>query len=79
MGAAVSSLSAPALTLVLGVVDAVIATLWLSLVAVYAARMPTWLRRPRVNTALERTAAGVLMAMGIGTAAETVQLLLKAC
>ncbi|MFI9629925.1 LysE family translocator [Streptomyces sp. NPDC052042] len=71
--------SAPALTLVLGVLDAVIAALWLSLVAVFAARLLTWLRHPRVNTALERAAAGVPVAMGIGTAAETVQLLLNAC
>ncbi|WP_329081094.1 MULTISPECIES: LysE family translocator [unclassified Streptosporangium] len=58
-------------TLVLGVIDAVIAALWLTLVAAFAARMLTWLRRPRVNTALERTAAGVLVALGVGTAAET--------
>lgn len=59
------------LTLVLGVVDAAIAAVWLSLVAAFAARMLTWLRRPRVNTALERTAAGALVALGIGTAAES--------
>ncbi|KUL46021.1 lysine transporter LysE [Streptomyces sp. NRRL F-4489] len=64
--------SALSATLVLGVIDAAIAALWLTLVAVFAARMMTWLRRPRVNTALERTAAGVLVALGIGTAAETV-------
>ncbi|WP_406142264.1 LysE family translocator [Streptomyces sp. NBC_01089] len=58
-------------TLALGFIDAAIAALWLTLVAVFAARMLTWLRRPRVNTALERTAAGVLVALGVGTAAET--------
>ncbi|MEW1691314.1 LysE family translocator [Streptomyces sp. NPDC091265] len=64
-----STLSA---TLTLGIIDAVIAALWLTLVAMFAAGMMTWLRRPRVNTALERTAAGVLVALGIGTAAEAV-------
>ncbi|MFF3766294.1 LysE family translocator [Streptomyces sp. NPDC001922] len=60
-------------TLVLGVIDAAIAALWLMLVATTAARMLTWLRRPRVNTVLERTAAGVLVALGVGTAAESVR------
>jgi threonine/homoserine/homoserine lactone efflux protein len=59
-------------TLALGVIDAAIAALWLMLVSVFAARMLTWLRRPRVNTALERTAAIVLVALGVATAAETV-------
>ncbi|MFI1203574.1 LysE family translocator [Streptomyces sp. NPDC020883] len=67
-----SGRSALSATLVLGIIDAVIAALWLMLVAVFAARMLSWLRRPRVNTALERTAAGVLVALGVGTAAETV-------
>ncbi|MFI7099490.1 LysE family translocator [Streptomyces sp. NPDC050161] len=58
-------------TLAFGVIDAAIAALWLTLVAVFAARTLTWLRRPRVNTVLERTAAGVLMALGIATAVES--------
>ncbi|MFG2225111.1 LysE family translocator [Streptomyces sp. NPDC048644] len=58
-------------TLAFGVIDAAIAALWLTLVAVFAARMLTWLRRPRVNTVLERTAAAVLMALGIATAVES--------
>lgn len=57
-------------TLALGAIDAVIAGSWLTLVAVFATRMLNWLRRPRVNAALERTAAGVLVALGVGTAAE---------
>ncbi|AJC53906.1 LysE family translocator [Streptomyces sp. 769] len=61
-----------AATLTFGVIDAGIAAGWLMLVTVFAARMLTWLRRPRVNTAMERTAAGVLVVLGIGTAAESV-------
>ncbi|MGW7559920.1 LysE family translocator [Streptomyces sp. NPDC054757] len=60
------------MTLVFGVIDAVIAALWLSLVAAFATRMLSWLRRPRVNTVLERAAAVVLVALGIGTAVEAV-------
>ncbi|WP_432093057.1 LysE family translocator [Streptomyces sp. bgisy100] len=63
--------SALSMTLVFGVIDAVIAAGWLILVAVFAARLLTWLRRPRVNTALERTTGGILVALGIVTAAET--------
>ncbi|MEV5277479.1 LysE family translocator [Streptomyces sp. NPDC006692] len=59
-------------TLIFGVIDAAIAAVWLTLVTAFAARMLTWLRRPRVNTAMERTAAGVLVLLGVGTAAETV-------
>lgn len=58
-------------TLVFGVIDAVIAAGWLILVAVFAARVLSWLRRPRVNTALERTTGGILVVLGLGTAAET--------
>ncbi|UJB45486.1 LysE family translocator [Streptomyces sp. A1-5] len=61
-----------AATLTFGVIDAGIAAGWLMLVTVFAARMLTWLRRPRVNTAMERTAAGVLVVLGIGTAVESV-------
>lgn len=59
-------------TLLFGIIDAAIAAVWLTLVTVFAARMLTWLRRPRVHTAMERTAAGVLVVLGLGTAAETV-------
>ncbi|MFI1971436.1 lysine transporter LysE [Streptomyces cinnamoneus] len=59
-------------TLLFGVVDAVIAAAWMLLVAVCAARMLTWLRRPRVHRNLERATGGVLVALGVGTAAESV-------
>ncbi|MFC5145751.1 LysE family translocator [Streptomyces aureoversilis] len=58
-------------TLLFGVIDAVVAAVWMLLVAVCAARMITWLRRPRVSRNLERVTGGVLVALGIGTAAET--------
>ncbi|MEU1819153.1 LysE family translocator [Streptomyces roseifaciens] len=58
-------------TLLFGVIDAVVAAAWMLLVAVCAARMITWLRRPRVSRNLERATGGVLVALGIGTAAET--------
>ncbi|KPC62015.1 LysE family translocator [Streptomyces chattanoogensis] len=59
-------------TLLLGAVDAVIAAGWLLLVVVCAGRLLDRLRRPRVHRNLERTTGGVLVALGAGTAAETV-------
>ncbi|UQI47218.1 LysE family translocator [Streptomyces sp. HU2014] len=59
-------------TLLFGVVDAVVAAAWMVLVAVCAARMVSWLRRPRVNRNLERATGGVLVALGLGAAAESV-------
>ncbi|MFF3545260.1 LysE family translocator [Streptomyces platensis] len=59
-------------TLLLGVVDAMIAAGWLLLVVVCAGRLLRRLRRPRVHRNLERTTGGVLIALGMGTAAETV-------
>lgn len=63
--------SALGVTLLFGVIDAVIAAAWLLLVAVFATRAVVWLRRPRVTRVLERTAGGVLIALGAGTAAES--------
>lgn len=59
-------------TLLLGAVDAVIAAGWLLLVVVCAGRLMRRLRRPRVHCNLERATGGVLIALGMGTAAETV-------
>ncbi|MCF3143025.1 LysE family translocator [Streptomyces platensis] len=59
-------------TLLLGAVDAVIAAGWLLLVVVCAGRLLRRLRRPRVHRNLERATGGVLIALGMGTAAETV-------
>ncbi|MCZ1006422.1 hypothetical protein O1L68_06245 [Streptomyces lydicus] len=52
-------------------IDAVIAAGWLLLVVVCAGRLLERLRRPRVHRNLERAAGGVLVALGVGTAAET--------
>ncbi|MFH8753511.1 LysE family translocator [Streptomyces rimosus] len=60
-------------TLLFGVIDAVIAAGWLLLVAVCAGRLLQWLRRPKVHRNLERGTGGVLLALGIGTAAETLR------
>ncbi|KAA6222692.1 LysE family translocator [Streptomyces albofaciens JCM 4342] len=65
--------SAFAVTLLFGAVDAVIAGTWLLLVAVCAGRLLEWLRRPKVHRNLERGTGGVLLALGIGTAAETLR------
>ncbi|MFJ9418185.1 LysE family translocator [Streptomyces sp. NPDC101227] len=59
-------------TLLLGAVDALIAAGWLLLVVGCAGRLLDRLRRPRVHRNLERTTGGVLLALGLGTAAETV-------
>ena len=58
-----------ATTMLLGAVDAVVGTAWLSLLAVLAARAVAWLRRPRVARALDRLSAAVLAAFGAGTLA----------
>ncbi|WP_206507569.1 LysE family translocator [Streptomyces chrestomyceticus] len=60
-------------TLLFGLIDAVIAAGWLLLVAVGAGRLLRWLRRPRVHRNLERGTGGVLLALGVGTAAETLR------
>ncbi|WP_030675541.1 LysE family translocator [Streptomyces rimosus] len=60
-------------TLLFGVIDAVIAAGWLLLVAVCAGQLLQWLRRPKVHRNLERGTGGVLLALGIGTAAETLR------
>ncbi|MFB1042384.1 LysE family translocator [Streptomyces chrestomyceticus] len=59
--------------LLFGVIDAVIAAGWLLLVAVGAGRLLRRLRRPRVHRNLERGTGGVLLALGVGTAAETLR------
>ncbi|MER0483893.1 LysE family transporter [Streptomyces sp. Edi2] len=59
-------------TLFLGAIDAAIAAGWLLLVVVCAGRLLERLRRPRVHRNLERATGGVLLALGVGTAAETV-------
>ncbi|MFI8930070.1 LysE family translocator [Streptomyces sp. NPDC053474] len=59
-----------ALTLLYGLIDAVIAAGWLLLVVLAADRLVEWLRRPRVARALEGTAGGALLTLGTVTAVE---------
>ena len=55
--------------LLLGVIEAGVALSYLLVLAALAARAVTWLRRPAVTRALERTSAAVLTAFGVGTIA----------
>ncbi|WP_432523216.1 LysE family translocator [Kineococcus sp. SYSU DK006] len=53
--------------LLLGAVEAAVALGYLLVLSAVAARAVTWLRRPAVTRALERTSAAVLTAFGVGT------------
>lgn len=59
-----------AVTLLFGLIDALIVVGWLAVVAYLATRMLSWLRRPRVNRAVERISGGALITFGVGAAAE---------
>jgi threonine/homoserine/homoserine lactone efflux protein len=54
-------------TMLLGAITALVALLYLSTLSVVARTAIDWLRRPRVAEGLERTSAGVLAALGVGT------------
>ncbi|MFJ6077737.1 LysE family translocator [Pseudarthrobacter sp. NPDC092419] len=56
-------------SLVLGVVVALIAFAYLSVVAVVAFKAMRWLKRPKVNTVIERTSSGIIAALGLGVVA----------
>lgn len=56
-------------TMLLGATDAVLSVIYLSALALVAAKANEWLKRPRVTRNLERISGGVLAALGIGTAA----------
>lgn len=55
------------MTLLLGLVDAVVAVAWLTVVAVAAARVTGWLRRPVVTRRIERGTGVVLTVLGVAT------------
>ncbi len=59
-------------TMTLGLVDGVVAFVWLMLVAVAAVRAVLWLRRPKVTRTLHRISSAVLALLGIGTLATIV-------
>ncbi|MHB1172941.1 MAG: LysE family translocator [Lacisediminihabitans sp.] len=60
-----------ALTMVLGVTDAVIALAYLSVLTLVAAKANAWLKRPKVTAVLERVSGGILAALGVGIVAST--------
>jgi threonine/homoserine/homoserine lactone efflux protein len=59
-------------TMALGLVDGVVAFVWLMLVAVAAVRAALWLRRPKVTRTLDQISSAVLAMLGIGTLATIV-------
>jgi threonine/homoserine/homoserine lactone efflux protein len=54
-------------TMLLGSISAVVALAYLSLLSFVARRAIDWLRRPHVADRLEKTSAGVLAVLGLGT------------
>lgn len=56
-------------SLLLGVVVAVIAFAYLSMIAVVAFKAMRWLKRPKVSTAVERVSSGVIAGLGVGVVA----------
>jgi threonine/homoserine/homoserine lactone efflux protein len=56
-------------SLILGVVVAVIAFAYLSMVAVVAFKAMRWLKRPKVSTVVERVSSGVIAGLGVGVVA----------
>jgi threonine/homoserine/homoserine lactone efflux protein len=56
------------LTMMLGIIDFAISLIYLSVLSFVATRAVLWLKRPTVAKALERTSAGILTALGLGTA-----------
>jgi threonine/homoserine/homoserine lactone efflux protein len=53
--------------LTLGMIDTVVAFIWLVVIVLAAARAVVWLRRPRVTTLLTRISAAVLTTLGLAT------------
>ncbi|HKU36395.1 MAG TPA: LysE family translocator [Paenarthrobacter sp.] len=56
-------------SLILGVVVAVIAFAYLSMIAVVAFKAMRWLKKPKVSTAVERTSSGIIAGLGVGVVA----------
>ncbi|MFJ5862435.1 LysE family translocator [Pseudarthrobacter sp. NPDC092439] len=56
-------------SLILGVVVALIAFAYLSVVAVVAFKAMRWLKRPKVSTIVERASSGIIAALGLGVVA----------
>lgn len=58
--------------LLLGLIDGIVAVLWLTVVAATSARASLWLKRPRVTLALDRISSVVLLLLGLVTLATVV-------
>lgn len=56
-------------SLILGIVVAVIAFAYLSMIAVVAFKAMRWLKRPNVSTVVERVSSGVIAGLGVGVVA----------
>ncbi len=56
-------------SLILGMVVAVIAFAYLSMIAVVAFKAMRWLKRPKVSTVVERVSSGVIAGLGVGVVA----------
>ncbi|AFR30638.1 LysE family translocator [Arthrobacter sp. Rue61a] len=56
-------------SLILGVVVAVIAFAYLSMIAVVAFKAMRWLKRPKMSTVVERVSSGVIAGLGVGVVA----------
>ncbi|WP_040802825.1 LysE family translocator [Nocardia concava] len=59
-------------TLTLGAIESTIAAIEMILLAVAAARAVALLKRPKIRSGLEQASAGILAALGIGTAGSAV-------
>ncbi|NVM97634.1 LysE family translocator [Arthrobacter sp. SDTb3-6] len=57
------------MAMVLGLTLAAIGFLYLAAIAVVAFKVVQWLRRPKVNTVIERTSSGILAVLGVGVMA----------
>ncbi|MDH6237369.1 LysE family translocator [Cryobacterium sp. CG_9.6] len=58
-----------ATALILGVIESVIAFAYLAIIAVIAAKAMSWLRRPKVNAAVENSSSAIMAVLGVGVIA----------
>ncbi|MHA7306611.1 LysE family translocator [Arthrobacter sp. TMN-49] len=57
------------MAMILGLILAVIGTLYLTVIAFVAYKAMTWLRKPKVNSLIERISSGILAVLGVGVVA----------
>ena len=57
------------MAMILGLTLAVIGTLYLTVIAFVAYKAMKWLRKPKVNTLIERISSGILAVLGVGVMA----------